>query len=493
MLNSQGDRKMAKNYKVIAEKIVEEVGGEENVSSLVHCITRLRFVLKSENKADEEALENTDGVMQVIKAGGQYQIVIGQDVGNVYDAILENTHINGSGEVEADENDDDQQKENVWNKLLGTLSGCLQPTLYVLAAAGIIKGLVAFLAALGVLETTSGLYMVLYAAGDGFFYFLPIMLGFTAARHFKCSEFLGAAIGAALVYPSMVNIASTLEVAGTLFAGTSFAMSYYNTFLGIPVVLPGSGYPSSVIPIIIAVWLAAKLEKYFKGKLPASINSIFTPILSLAISVSLAYLVIGPVSMLICGVIAYLINVLYEIPFIGRILAGALIGGGFGVLVMFGLHWVVISIGLQTIALQGFDYMLAVAGIGPIVGIAQGLAFCVKARNKKVRDLAIPATISQICGIGEPLMYSILIPLKKPFTINIVSGAIGGAVVALLGTKLYQFGGSGLFGVTNYASAAAGSGDVVKFLIGCAVASVVCFVWQYMTYNDKQAAAILDK
>ena len=128
---------MAKNYKVIAEKIVEEIGGEENVSSLVHCITRLRFVLKSENKADEEALKNTDGVMQVIKAGGQYQIVIGQDVGNVYDAILENTHINGSGEVEADENDDDQQKENVWNKLLGTLSGCLQPTLYVLAAAGI--------------------------------------------------------------------------------------------------------------------------------------------------------------------------------------------------------------------------------------------------------------------------------------------------------------------------------------------------------------------
>lgn len=484
---------MANNDTKLAEQIVQDVGGEENVSSLIHCVTRLRFTLKDRSKVDQEALKHLDGVLQTVDAGGQFQVVIGQRVTAVYDAILANTNINGGGEVPADDAPEDGKKENLWNRLLGTLSGCLQPTLYVLAAAGIIKGVTAFLASLGVLSTTSGTYMILYAAGDGFFYFLPIMLGFTAARHFKCSEFLGASIGAALVYPSLVNIASTLEVAGTLFEGTSFAMSYYNTFLGIPIILPGSGYPSSVIPIIIAVWVASKLEKYFKKHLPQSINSIFTPILSLVISVVLTYLVIGPLSTLICGVIAYLITLLYQVPVFGRIVVGALIGGGFGVLVMFGLHWVVISIGLQTIATQGFDYLLAVAGIGPMVGIAQGLALWIRAKNKKVKNLAASGTISQICGVGEPLMYSLLIPLKHPFTINIVSGCIGGAVVALLGTKLYQFGGSGLFGITNYANANGGMEDIVKFLIGTAVACVVCFVWQFMAYDDRKAAAILDK
>lgn len=493
---------MAKDYQALAGEIIKGVGGEKNVDSLSHCVTRLRFVLKDKGKADKKYLEDLDGVLMVVEAGGQVQVVIGKEVTEVYDAVLEAGNISGGGEVEADaaEKSADEEaeqssgkKENLWNRLLGTLSGALQPTLYALSAAGILKGIVALLAALGVLDTSSGVYMVLYAAGDAFFYFLPIILGYTAAKEFKMNVFVGASIGAALVYPSMVNIASTMEVAGTLFAGTSFEMNFYNTFFGIPVVLPGSGYPNSVIPVILAVWVGSKLEKFFKKKFHPNVTNIFTPICVLGITVALTYLVIGPVSMLICGVIAALINGLYAIPIIGRILAGALIGGGFGVLVMFGLHWVVISIGLSTIAVQGFDYMLAVAGIGPFVGIAQGLALSIKAKNRKVKNLAIPATISQICGIGEPLMYSMLIPLKKPYTINIVCGAIGGAVVALLGTKLYQFGGSGLFGVTNYASASTGATDIVKFLIGAAVACVVCFIWQYIQYDDAEAAKILDK
>lgn len=482
---------MSKDYKVIGNEIVKHLGGEENVTSMVHCLTRLRFTLNDQTKVDEEAIKNMDCVIKFINAGGQYQVVIGQEVDRVFDAICESTKIAASTETEEPEESD--KKENLWNKLLGTLSGCLQPTLYILAAAGIIKGIAAFTAALGWLDTTSGLYMLLYGLGDAFFYFLPIMLGYTAAKHFKCSEFLGAVIGASLVYPSLVNIGTTMEVSGTLFAGTSFAMNYYNTFLGIPIVFPGTGYAYSVIPVILGVFIAAKLEKYFKKHLPVAINGIFTPIFALVISVVATYLVVGPASMLICGLIASLINLLYSLGIVGRIIAGALIGGGFGVLVMFGLHWVVISIGLQTLAMQGFDYMLAVAGIGPIVGIAQGLAFCLRAKNKKVKDLAIPSTISQICGIGEPLMYSILIPLKEPFTINILSGCAGGAVIALLGTKLYQFGGSGLFGVTNYASATAGTGDVIKFLIGCAVACAIAFIAQWIRYDDKKAAAILDK
>ncbi|MGN0983950.1 MAG: PTS transporter subunit EIIC, partial [Gemmiger sp.] len=348
-------------------------------------------------------------------------------------------------------------------------------------------------ATLGWCSTTSGLYMGLYALGDGFFYFLPIMLGYTAAKKFRCSEFVGAAIGAALVYPSMVNIASTLDVAGTILAGTPFEMSYYNTFLGIPVVMPGTGYTSSLVPVILAVWVASKVERLCKKNIHEALRGVLTPLFTLVVGVVLTYLVIGPVSMAICGVISLVISFLYEIPVIGGIIAGALVGGGFGILVMFGLHWVLISMGLSTIAINGFDYMMACGSIGPMIGMFQGIAFCIACRkNKKLRDLAIPATISQICGVGEPLMYSILIPLKKPLALNILGGCLGGAVIGLLQTKMYMFGASGLFSFANFVSATSGMTDLVKYAIGVAVGGIFTFVVQMIIYRDEDAK-ILEK
>jgi PTS system beta-glucosides-specific IIC component len=374
---------------------------------------------------------------------------------------------------------------------MNTISNILAPTLGVMAAAGITKGLISLAATLGWCQTDSGTYMLLYALGDGFFYFLPILLGVTSARKFKCNEFVGAGIGAALVYPSMVNIGTTLEVAGTILAGTPFAMNYYNKFLGIPVVMPGSGYTSSVVPIILAVYVASKIEKACKKNFPEVITGIFTPLVTLVVSVILTYIVIGPVSTLICGCISAIITFLYKIPILGGIIAGALIGGGFGILVMFGLHWVVISLGLSTLAINGYDYMLACA-VGPMIGMFQGIALCIASRNnKKVRDLAIPATISQICGIGEPLMYSILIPLKKPLYLNILGGCIGGAVIGLLQTKMYLFGGSGLFSFANFISPTSGLTDLIKYTIGVLAGGIFVFVAQLITYKDEDAKNLL--
>ncbi|MBR1829890.1 MAG: PTS transporter subunit EIIC, partial [Atopobiaceae bacterium] len=383
--------------------------------------------------------------------------------------------------------------QTLLDKLMNTISGILVPTLGMLTAAGILKGVVSFLALenIGLLDPTSGLYMILYALGDGFFYFLPIMLGFSAARKFGSNEFIGAAIGAALTYPAMVNIAQTMEVAGTLFAGTAFEMSYFNTFLGIPVVMPGAGYTSSVFPVIIAVYVASLLEKWCKKNIGPNLRGILTPIISSVCSVVLAYLVIGPVLNMICGVISIIVDFLFNIPVVGGLVAGGLLGGGFGVLVMFGLHWVIIGMALQLIAQNGFDYIMAAGGIGPMIGMFQGLAICWACRkNQKVRDLAIPATISQICGVGEPLMYSILIPIKKLFAINILGGCIGGAIIGALGTKMYMFGGSGLFGIFNYAGGG-GMQDVIKYCIGVGVGGIFTVIATIMAYNDDEATKVL--
>jgi len=290
----------------------------------------------------------------------------------------------------------------------------------------------------------------------------------------------------------MVNIGTTLEVAGTLFAGTSFEMNYYNTFFGIPVIMPGAGYTSSVVPIILAVYVASKIEKWCKAHITENLKGILTPLITSAVSVVLAYLVIGPVSNGICGIIAIVVQFLFDIPVVGGIIAGALLGGGFGVLVMFGLHWVIIGLALTLIAMNGFDIIMACGGIGPMIGVFQGLAICWACRkNKKVRDLAIPSTISQICGVGEPLMYSILIPIKKLFALNIIGGCIGGAIIGLLGTKMYMFGGSGLFGVFNYVNPEGGMGDVVKYCIGVGIAGVITFIATIIMYDDEEAKRVL--
>lgn len=475
-------------YEELAHSIMSDVGGTENVLSLTHCVTRLRFRLKDEDAANTAAIEKLPGVIKVMQAGGQYQIVVGDKVDDVYETICSLYHISQGSEQSKTQT---TQKDNWVSRLMATISAILVPTLGVLTAAGITKGLVGLAVTLGWLNPESGTYMVLWALGDGFFYFLPIMLGFTSAKRFDCNPFIGAGIGAALVYPAMVNMPNTMEVSGTLFEGTPFAMSYFNTFFGIPLVMPGAGYTASVVPIILAVYVASKIEHFCKAHIYDALKGILTPLITLILGVVLTYLIIGPVSMMICGLISSFITFLYQIPGIGGILAGAIVGGGFGILVLFGLHWVLISLGLSTIATMGFDYMMACGSIGPMIGMIQGIALCIASRkDRKIFDLALPATISQICGVGEPLMYSLLLPLKTPLVLNILGGCIGGAVLGLLQTKMYSFGGSGLFSFPNFVSATSGMGDMLKYCIGIAVGGAFVFIAQLITYKRTDKSAI---
>ena len=262
---------MARKYEKLAADIVKNVGGKENVNSLAHCITRLRFKLKDESKANTDVLKAMDGVVTVVQSGGQYQVVIGQMVGDVFDEIIEHQGIQGAGAVAAEEDDAPKKPLDVF---VDTVSGIFTPVLGVLAACGMLKGMLALLTAFNIVETGGGTYQILNVLSDAFFYFLPIFLGYTAAKKFKMnSEFTAMAIGAALVYPSLTAIRSG-DVLYEVLSGTLFASPIHVEFLGLPVIL--MNYASSVIPIILAVWVAAKVEKFFLGVMPTIFKSFGT-------------------------------------------------------------------------------------------------------------------------------------------------------------------------------------------------------------------------
>ena len=275
-------------YQALAQSIVNYVGGEENVLSLTHCITRLRFKLKDESAAATKEIEALDGVMTVVQSGGQYQVVIGNEVENVYAAILAISNIQGS-QTENVEAEDEGKKRSLLDRFIDLVSSIFTPILSVLVATGMIKGFTALLISLQVVAADSGTGRMLGIIGDAFFYFLPIFLGLSAARKFGMSEFTGMATGAALVYPALPAIMGGTPLY-TLFADSVFASPVYMEFLGLPVIL--MNYASSVIPIILALYFGAKIEKTIGRIVPAMLKNFLTPFLTLLILIPLILLLI---------------------------------------------------------------------------------------------------------------------------------------------------------------------------------------------------------
>lgn len=487
---------MPSKYDGLARIIIQNVGGKSNINSVAHCITRLRFKLKDESKANKDVLESTDGVIKVMQSGGQYQVVIGNNVADVYDAVLEVGHFAGAGTVDEDGNaiddggDEGGGKKSVVSVLIDIISGVIQPALGVMCAAGIIKGFLALFSFLGWIPSDSGTYQVWYSVADGFYYFLPIILGYTAAKKFKMNEFIGMALGISLVYPAMVSLTSGTAL-GTVLTGTAFEMSYYTTFFGIPVIMPASGYTSSVVPIILAVVFAAKLEKWLKSVIPDVIKMFMVPLGVLVIMVPATYLVIGPIASILCSVLTLVFGAIYSIPVVGGALAGILIGAFWQVLVIFGLHWGLVPIMLINFQTLGYDAFLSPYFCVSFAQTFVVLAIVLKTRDEKFKKVAIPAFISGLFGVTEPAIYGVTLPKKKPFIISCIGGAVGGAFIGMMGTKSYMMGGIGLFGLPSYIDPAAGGAGIqsmIYILIGTLIASVIGFVLTYITYKDDAPA-----
>lgn len=486
------NRLMASKYDGLARIIIQNVGGKSNIISVAHCITRLRFKLKDESKANKEVLESTDGVIKVMQAGGQYQVVIGNQVNDVYDAVLEVGHLAAAGAVDEEGNAVEETsgggKKSPVSLLIDVISGTLQPTLGVMAATGIIKGLLALFDFLGLIPAASGTYQVWYAVADGFFYFMPIVLGYTAAKKFKFNEFIGMAIGIALCYPAMVN-STAGTVLGTVFTGTAFEMSYYLTFFGIPVIMPASGYTSSVVPIILAVAIAAPLEHWLKKVIPDVIKLFVVPFVTLIVMVPLTYLVIGPIASILCSILSLFFNAIYSIPVVGGLIGGVLIGAFWQVLVIFGLHWSLVPLAMINYSLLGYDFILSPYFCVSFAQTFVVLAIVLKTKDEKLKKIAIPAFISGIFGVTEPAIYGVTLPKKTPFIYSCIAGAIGGAFTGLMRTRSYSIGGLGLFGLPSFidTTGVMGLTNMIYILIAILIASVAGFAMTYVLYKDEPA------
>lgn len=485
---------MASKYDGLARIIIQNVGGKENITSVKHCVTRLRFSLKDESKANTEVLEDTDGVIKVMQAGGQYQVVIGPDVANVYDAVLQVGHLTGGGAVDVDgsEIDEEERPKGALNIAIDLVSGIIQPCLPLLSAGGIIKGLLALCTFFGIMSDADGAYNVLYAIGDGCFYFLPVALGYTSAKKFGISEFTGLALGFALCYPTMVNSnASALgfagETLGTLLAGTPFEMSYSMTFFGIPILMPSSGYTSTVVPIILATWFASLIEKPLRKKLPASINFFCVPLITYCVSVVVMYLVIGPIASMLTNLVLLLFNSLFSLPVVGGLLGGVLLGALWQVLVMFGLHWALVPLSIANLAAQGYDTVLSPQFGCTWAQIAAVFAIYLKTKDPKVKQVALPAMITGLFGTTEPAIYGITLPRKTPFVISCVAGAIGGGLIGAMGVASYVSGYSGLTGFACYINPSGDLSGLMWMAIAVVLSMVISFLLTFFIYDPNKA------
>ncbi|WP_458126683.1 beta-glucoside-specific PTS transporter subunit IIABC [Paenibacillus sp. Z3-2] len=443
----------------LAKEIVELVGGEKNVESLVHCATRLRFVLKDDAKADKAKLEKTEGVIAVKENGGQFQVVVGNKVPEVYSAIGQISNILD----DSSEKEKPRKAAKGFGGIIDVISSIFAPLLGVMAGAGILKGLLLIASNIGWLETTETTYKILYAAADSLFYFLPLLLAVTTARKFQGNMFVAMTIAGALIYPSII----TLKAEGTP-----------TDFFGIPVIL--MNYSSTVIPIILAVIVMSKLEKIFNKALHDSVKNFVTPLFLLVIMVPLTLLVFGPFGVYVGnGIAAGLVAAFGFSP----LLAGAVMGASWQLLVIFGVHWGLIPVFINNVAVYGQDGVkpAATASIFAQTGAAFGVML--KTKNKKLKTLAGSSTLTALFGITEPAIYGVTLPLKRPFIAGVIGGAVGGAIIGQAGTLAFASGAPGLLTLPIFYGP--GGQGFPGLILGIVVSFVVSAVLTYiMGFKD---------
>ncbi|WP_105129876.1 beta-glucoside-specific PTS transporter subunit IIABC [Streptococcus suis] len=420
---------MAKDYTDLATDIVAHVGGKENISSLKHCVTRLRFGLKDESKADTDYLKARAGVVTVVQAGGQYQVVIGNHVPDVYAAVQKVAGIAGDGALDIDEGDG--PKGNLFERFIDLLSGIFQAFLGPLAAAGIIKGIVAIMASRGLTSDNSAIYAILNAAGDGFFQYLPLLVALTSARKFKMNEFTALAIGMALIYPTLPGSLAALKEAGL------------DSVFGIPFVLPTAGsYLSTVIPAILATWVASIIEKNIRKVTPDVVKLFVVPFVTILLAVPLTFLVVGPVANFISDVLS---NAFTAIMNFSPLLYGLILGATWQVLVMFGMHWAVVPLAIMQVASNGMSSILVPALLPNFTQTGVLLAIMLKTKESKVKTVSMPALVSSVFGVTEPAIYGVTLPMKTPFFISCAVSGVIGAATMFFNVTGYSVGGMGVF------------------------------------------------
>ena len=473
-------------HQELCENVIRLVGGKANVVSVTHCVTRLRFKLQDESKADTETLKTTKGVLQVIESGGQYQVVVGPQVDEIYKELCQ---IGGFSDADnaAPAPAAEQKSGNLVSRFLITMTGVFNPLLSLLMASGMIKAILVLLTVTGVLSNESGTYTILYGMGDALFYFFPILVGWSAAKKFGLKEAYGIVIGAVLTYPTLVALSGG-EALYTVFTGTVFDSNVYTTFLGIPVILPSAGYANSVIPAILIVFFASILYKFLQSHLPAMLRTFFTPFLTLLITMPVGFLVIGPVAIFLQGILTAAISFVIGI---NTGLAGLVIGTCWTLLVLFGLHMPVIMMFQLNIVTQGYDRInpLIFAGALANMGACLGVYLRSKDADEK-QNVLLPSFISAFFGISEPALYGTLIPRRKLLAATLLSAGVGGMIAGFGGATLWNMSTAGPLGLPGFINPAGIDGGFISLCIGAVVAFVLAAVAGYVFGGSKDANAL---
>ena len=465
------DKKLS--YDELATFIIKNVGGKDNINNLIHCITRLRFYLKDESKANDDILKNQRGILDVMHAGGQYQVVIGNEVTNVYDAVMKQLPGLSDNPSPQTNNQDDGKNpvSRAFSNLIGFITGSMSPVIGVIAASGIIKGLLALLTLpqLGaLLSVKSPVYVTVSAMADSAFFFLPVLVGFAAAKRLGSDPMIAAVIGGFLVYPQMITWGKSMT---TMFSLGSWNFQFLN-------------YSYSIFPMILAAWLAKECEQWLKKVLPSYLQMIFTPLITILVVSTITLVITGPIIQGAANGIAVFINWLVSASgWVG----GLIIGAFYQLLVIFGLHWGVVPLVAQQIASTGQSSLNAIICATMVSQGAAVLAVAIKSKKADMKELGIAAAISAFCGVTEPAIYGINLRYKKVFASGCIGSAFGGLVTGLMhGSTMYGFTG-GLIGFSSFFNPAHPTplNSFYTFLIASAVSIIVSFiaVWVW-GYND---------
>ena len=403
--------------KQLAEVIIEHVGGKDNITSLVHCATRLRFALKDESKANAEFLKKQAGIITVVQSGGQFQVVIGNNVADVFNDIMQLTNLS-----EKPTNDvPSATPKGIVSKLIDLVSSIFIPALVVLVAGGIFKGIVAILQVMELVQAGSPTLNFLNAIADAPFYYLPIILGFSAVKKFGGNPYVGMALGGALVHPSVVGM-----------LGNAFELQ--TEFFSIPIKL--IPYPSSVFPIILAAWFYSLLERNFNKIMHDSFKKFIAPLFGLIITVPLTFAVIGPVVSFLSDTVASGIIYVYQL---NSVIASMILAALWQVMVVFGIHWGLVPFAMNNISVYQEDFMIPILFPAVFAQVGAVLAVMLRSKDPQVKTLASSSVLSGIFGVTEPAIYGINLPLKRPFIIGCISAMIGGGIVGYYHSVIYSF------------------------------------------------------
>ena len=438
-----------RDYPKLAKDIIREVGGKENIVNATRCATRLRLVLKETPEGAKEKVQELTGVITVVENSGQFQVVIGTHVGEVFENVMKNLNLEALSEEEV------ETKQPILNRIIATMSAVFAPFIYILAAAGILQGILILINLFWPQFATTGTYEILSLISWTPFAFLPVLIGITASKHFKCNTFIAVTCCAALINPTWVEIAKRItegEVVNFLF---------FN--------LTGVTYGSSVLPPLFLVLVLSYLEHFLSKRIPEIMKALLVPFICMVVMVPLTILIIGPLTNGGAEAVAVGFNLLMEkAPLLG----GILIGGLWEIFVIFGVHWGITPMVMANFSIYGYDAFQAFQTLAVIAQIGAAIGCFIKSKNSELKKVALSASVTGIFGITEPTLYGVTLRLKKPFICACVGGAISAAVMSFFNTVYYAYAGlPGILTIVNAINPAD-----TKGFIGMVIGSVLAII-----------------